>query len=259
MGRKKNPKRELILREIKKYKRRASTRRNLYPFLAEKYEVSRAYVRLVASRAKLTSREHSLMCVFSEEEEDALVKVCIAYSRRNEAFTIPDFITIASFFKGITEKCDFFSRSFVRTFRGRHSDLLKIQKGKITSPTRNAENMLELTQEFISGLNSSMVSHTINKNNLFVFDETIVGDSISLPLVIGERRKSGGGNLNVVYTREKALCSYIPFSMPDGTTPFRVYIFKVEKMKKDQEILHVVVPKNEFGLRSQPHRFFFGQ
>ena len=50
MGRNKNPKRELILRVLKKYMRRASTRRNLYAFLAEKDKVTEAYVRLVASK-----------------------------------------------------------------------------------------------------------------------------------------------------------------------------------------------------------------
>ena len=99
---------EKILKELKMLKRRASTRTSVYRYLAEKYEVTEAYVRLLASRAGLTSREHSLMCAFSEEEEDALFKVCIAYARRGEAFTIPDFITIASFFKGKTEKCVFF-------------------------------------------------------------------------------------------------------------------------------------------------------
>jgi len=49
----------------------------------------------------------------------------------------------------------------------------------------------------------------------FFFDETIIGDSISLPLVVGELRKSGGENINVIRTSEKV-----------------VYISEVEKTEK---------------------------
>ena len=48
------------------------------------------------------------MCNFSEEEEQALGKVCIAYARRGEAFTIPVFLTIASFFKEKQKEAHFF-------------------------------------------------------------------------------------------------------------------------------------------------------
>jgi len=256
MGRKKNPKSEKILIEFKKLKRRASTRTKIYKDLANKFRVTEAYVRLLVSRAGLTSREHSLMYAFSVEEEEALANVCIAYARQGKPFTIPDFIAIASIFKGKTNNGDFFSRYFVRSFHHRHSDIISVRKGKVTSPTRNPGRMLEMTQDFIGMLNSRMLTNTINKRNLFVFDETIIGDSISLPLVIGERRNSGGGTINVIQTREKALGSYIPFSMPDGSTPFRVYIFKVENMKNGQEVLDVVVPKHEYECRSQPHRVF---
>ena len=132
--------------------RKSSTRTNVVRFLAEKYEVTEAFVRLVLSRAGLTCRTHSLMCVFSQEEEDALVSVCIAYARRQEAFTVRDFIAIASFFNGKTKESEFFSCSFLRTFRGRHSDIISVQKGKVTSPTRSSEKMLEMIQEFIDKL-----------------------------------------------------------------------------------------------------------
>jgi len=78
MGRKKNPKSEKILIEFKKLKRRASTRTKIYKDLANKFRVTEAYVRLLVSRAGLTSREHSLMYAFSVEEEEALANVCIA-------------------------------------------------------------------------------------------------------------------------------------------------------------------------------------
>ena len=83
-----------------------------------------------------------------------------------------------------------------------------------------------------SGNRSLMDMHLINKNIIVVFDETIIGDSISLPLFIGERRKSGDGNININEPRQGALGCYIPFSMPGGRTPFRVFIFKTGKLKK---------------------------
>ena len=41
------------------------------------------------------------------------------------------------------------------------------------------------------------------------------------------RRKSGGGNINMYSKRGKALECFIPFSLCDGSTPFRVFIFRV--------------------------------
>ncbi len=50
-----------------------------------------------------------------------------------------------------------------------------------------------------------IASHMMNKASHFVFDEAIIGKSVSLHLVIGERRESGDGTINVYQTREKAL------------------------------------------------------
>lgn len=96
----------------------------------------------------------------------------------------------------------------------------------------------------------------MNKRNTFVFDETVIGDSNSPPVVIGERRKSGGGNINVLRIREKTLGCYIPFSMPDGTTPFRVFIFKSGSGKEGRILQHAVVPRAERKLRTRPYRLF---
>ena len=68
--------------------------------------------------------------------------------------------------------------------------------------------------------------NTLNNRNTFVFDETVIGDSNSPSVVIGGRRKSGGGNINLLRLSEKALGCYIPFSMVDDGTPFRVFILK---------------------------------
>ena len=256
MGRPEGAGKKLLLKEIRKRKRRSSTRLNLYAKLSKEIGASKGSLRNIVSRAHLTCRKFSLMCAFSQEEEDALVNVCIAFARKNEPFTIPDFIKIASIFNGRNSASEYFTRSFVRRFRNRHSGLLSIRKGKVTSPTRWSSRMKEKTEDFIRKIDKRIASHKMNESNTFVFDETIIGNSISLPLVIGERRKSGGGNINVFHTREKALGCYIPFSMPDGSTPFRVYIFRAGKLKEGQELLDVVVPDTKFDSHFQPHRLF---
>ena len=96
----------------------------------------------------------------------------------------------------------------------------------------------------------------MNKRNTFVFDETVIGDCCKIPLVIGERRKSGGGNINMIRVREKALGCYIPFSMPDGSTPFRVFIFKSGSKKTGQVLPQARRPTGEARLRTPPERLF---
>ena len=97
----------------------------------------------------------------------------------------------------------------MRGFVQRHKNVLKMASGKITSPTRSLEKTEEMAREFISMLNTYPERNTMNKRNMFVFDETIIGDGCSVPMVIGERRKSAGGNINVIHIREKALGCYI--------------------------------------------------
>ena len=96
----------------------------------------------------------------------------------------------------------------------------------------------------------------MNKRNTFVFDETVIGDCCKIPLVIGQRQKSGGGNINVLRIREKALGCYIPFSMPDGSTPFRVFIFKSGSKKKGKVLPQALRPVEERRLRTRPERLF---
>ncbi len=96
----------------------------------------------------------------------------------------------------------------------------------------------------------------MNKRNTFVFDETVVGDCCKIPLVIGVRQKSGGGNINVLRIREKALGCFIPFSMPDGSTPFRVFIFESGSKKKGHVLPQALRPIEERRLRTRPKRLF---
>ena len=95
-----------------------------------------------------------------------------------------------------------------------------------------------------------------NSRNVVIFDETVIGDSVTVPLVIGEHRKSGGDNNNFVHTRQARLGCYIPFSMPDGTTPFRVFIFRQEDIQKDGTPFRVLAPMQEKGYRGDPCRLY---
>ena len=74
--------------------------------------------------------------------------------------------------------------------------------------------------------------------------------------MIGERRESGGGNINAYQTCEKALCYYTPYSVPDGSSPFQVYMLRVGQLNKGQEISDVLVPDNEFEFHLEPHSVY---
>ena len=95
------------------------------------------------------------------------------------------------------------------------------------------------------------------EKNIFVFDETIIGHKGTLPLVIGERRDSGGGTVNVFRTRERALGCYIPFSTLDGNTPFRAFVINEKTCKQLMTAELPMVPAAEKGLRETPHRVFY--
>ncbi len=217
--------------KVEEYAMQATTRKGAYQRVSEETGTSTSALYMAASRAGLTSPSHSLRYAFTEEEEKALVTVCLLYARQGTPLTITEFIVLASNFAGRDES-HYFSRHFVSSFVSRHSDSLSVRTGKLTSPTRIYEAMRQKTEEFIASMNEIMATNIINKNNMVVFDETVIGDSVTLPLYIGEQKDSGGGSINVWRNRESRLGAYIPFSLPDGSTPFRVFILRDENMKK---------------------------
>ncbi len=241
---------------LAEFEGKAETRDHLYQRISAITGLSESSIRAAASRAGLTSSSRSLRCILSEEEEDALVEVCVMRTREGSPLTIPAFIKVASIFARKGENGPQLTHSFVRGFIKRHSDILCKRKGKITSPKRTYEAMLQKTEDFIDEVNNYMAGNRMNSSNIVVFDETIIGDTVSVPVVIGERRKSGGGTINVTYTRELALGCYIPFSMPDGSTPYRVYIFKSGDLKENEGILYALAPPCEKELRKVPHMVF---
>ena len=143
------------LREFKKLMRKASTRANIYQTLSEKYGIKASSIRSAASRAGLTSKRTSLNHIFSEEQEEALVEVCIRQSRKYRPFTIPDFIRVAKIFSG-THRQSSITRKFVNCFVRRHRDVLRKRRGKLTSPKRISSVVLSNTRKFIKRFDSKM-------------------------------------------------------------------------------------------------------
>lgn len=220
-----------VLDRLKWYMSNASTRNEAYQNVSGEYHISVSTIKNAASKAGITSPMHSLRYILSDKEEKALVAICIKYANRNEPLTIHDIIELVSRYKSYPET-QRISRHFVSNFVKRHKKHLCIRTGTVTSPSRSSDVMQTLAEDFISELEPLFRRNIINKRNLFVFDETIIGESDTKQLFIGSRRNSGGGNVNVFRTRGKAVGSVTPFSMVDGTTPFIVYVWKESKKRK---------------------------
>ena len=184
-----------------------------------------------------------------------LVCACLIYARQGTPFTVPVFLGVARI---LTERGEDhpFSRHFVSGFVERHRGALCMDNGKITSPTRSSDKMLEMAKDFIAAFSQLVRTKKANEKNIFVFDETIIGVNHSLPIVIGETKASAGGNNNVIMARESALGSNISFSMVDGTTPFRVFISRTKEFLRTRDPEYAIMPAEEKGLRGTPHRLF---
>ena len=243
------------LYKLEEYMHCASTRVVAYEKLAEELGVTVQAIRNAASKAGLTSGPISLRRTFSPEEEEMLVCASLVYARQGTPFTIPVFAEVARYLAGRDES-EPFSRHFVSDFVERHKDVLTVSDGKMTSPTRSFDTMCEMTEDFITMFNSLLSTNKMNEKNIFVFDETIIGGCYSLPKVVGETKGSAGGNNNVIMLQESALGSYIPFSMVDGTTPFRVFVFRTKELEQSVDPELTLVPGEEKGLRGTPHRLF---
>ena len=214
-----------VKKKLKFYLDNAFTRREAYARFAKEFKCSISAVRKLASRLGYTSKGHSMHFYFTVKEEEDLVNICRKYANRGEPLTIPDLIELASRYMRFPKNKKI-SRHFVTDFAKRHKDELCVKAGKETSPSRSSDVMDVHTREFVDELDPLFRENRINRNNLFVFDETIIGETARKQLVIGPRRKSGGGNINKFSRRVKALGCYIPFSKCDGSTPFRVFVMR---------------------------------
>ena len=141
-------------------------------------------------------------------------------------------------------------------FVTRHATDIALQTGKITSPTRSREIMLQKTKEFIDMFEPFVKEGIVTEKTLIVFDETIIGDEVARPRVIAKRRKSRDKTANVSRKRAKSLGSYMLFSTADGSTPFRVFVIREKTCRNVMNIEYPIVPTKEKGLRDTPHRVF---
>ncbi len=87
-----------FLYKVDEYAKEASTRKDAYKLVSFETGSSTNSLRLAASRSGLTKTGRSLKYAFSEEEEKALVTVCLMYALQNMPLTIKDFIELASIF-----------------------------------------------------------------------------------------------------------------------------------------------------------------
>ena len=149
-----------------------------------------------------------------------------------------------------------FHEKFFYGFGDQNKEDICERFGKIILPMRNYRQMLAKTKEFISSFEYVMTEKNITEKNIVVFDESIIGDCSTLPKVIAEVKQSGGRSANTVVLRRSSLGSVLPFSMGDGSTPFRVFIIN-EKTCRDLMISqNRIIPKPEKGLRDSPYRLF---
>jgi len=180
---------------------------------------------------------------------------CIVFSRQGTPLTIDAFIEIANIFAERDEEHPI-TRKYFYGFIKRNCEDVCLRQGKLTSPVRNYKQMLAKTKEFVSAFERIMADKGISQNNIVVFDESIIGDSASLPKVVVEVKESGGGNGNTVAVRRKSLGSIIPFSLNDGSTPFRVFIINQKTCRDLMIPENPIIPKVEKGLRNTPYRLF---
>ena len=231
------------------------TRSHAFDLVAKESGLTVTALRVAAHREGWTESVDSPKLALPAEYEEALVVVCIIHARQGTPLSKSEFIILASKFAK-KKAGEFFTAKFVKGFIHRHRDQLSMKPGKSMSPTRSFEAMQDKTLEFVSSLNSFFERNIINQNNLVVFDETVIRIDDTLPLSIGERRNSGGRNVNVKQTLLSAHFCYIPFSLANGTTPFRVVIYKSENLEKGMFSNTGLVPIAEKGFRNTPHRLF---
>ena len=206
-------------------------RKDCYKIAAEEFDTSVDAMKKTALRAGLTSSAHSLHYILSAKNEEGLLALCVKYARHGEPLSIPDLVDLVSKFKGCS-KDECVSRHFVSDFVERHKEVLCSKQGKPTSPKRSSKVMDKETEHFIKKFSKHYMTNRVNEQNLFVCDETIIGDPVVKDLRVGERRKSGGGNTNMFQNRGKALGCFLPITKCDGTTPFRVFVSKEKKSKR---------------------------
>ena len=244
---------KMFLYKVKEYMMDPSTRQHAFQRVSEEFHVSINALRMASMREGLSECDQSLKYAFPKEYEEALVAACVMYARQGTPLTKHDFAELATRFAKRGGD-NIFSYDFVDDFVERHKSDICFSAGNILSPTRSSDTTVEKTKEFISSLDRLFATNSINEHNLVVFDETVISPKDSVKIVIRDQRKSSDRNGHVVRSRERALCSYIPFSLADGSTPFRVTLYKTGDGKKKKHSVIAHLPSGERWQRGDPYR-----
>ena len=165
------------IKRLKYYLSNPRTRDEAYVLTARDFNISVGAVKMTASRGGVASRSHSKRYLLSVKDEEAFVDICLKYARRGVPLTLPDFLEMTRRFKGYAKNRQF-SRHFAYDFIKRHKETLCFRTEKVTSPARSSDTMDQETEKFITEVEPLVDRNSINKNNLFVFDETYIGDPV---------------------------------------------------------------------------------
>ena len=125
-----------------------SQRDTAYETLSTESGLSVQLLRLVFHREGLTDKASNLRLALPPDRENALLVVCLIYSRAGNPLTIRDFIQLASKMAKKAEG-DVFSRKFVSGFCARRADVLDKKGGMITSEKCCYECMVQNSMDFI--------------------------------------------------------------------------------------------------------------
>ena len=188
---------------------------------------------------KKLNPQFSSKTTFTPEEEDIIEIVCILKSKDHQPFNQKGLCLMA--------KCLFdvdVGRKWAYGFLERHKETLSFEIPKPLSPIRARVSIVEETEHFIACWSILVKAHRITDQNLFVFDETRIGRDFTRDKRVSA---SGLGNPHQEIAKGQVFCTYVPFSRPDGSTPFRVYIFRKDEKRNNanDDIAGYLEPKHQ--------------
>lgn len=190
--------------------------------------------------------EASLRYLMSPETEKAVFGVCMSMASYNQPLDVSRLTVVI---EKITNNRP--STSTVRNFLHRHSALLGYREGSVLAAKRSGPEILEQTLAFCDQWGGTTDTHNIKAFNMAFTDEFRAGFDGKGRLVIVP---VGAAHQNIEQPRGDAYCTYMLVTFADGTTPFRVYIFK--RQPGIDDVLKVFAPAKRDRLRGAPVRLF---
>ena len=223
-----------MMAEVIELSRQPSLRHEAFSIVASKHGKKEATFRTWFHRHRDEFPEFCPTMKFGNETEELLVAICLQHA----AIRVPlDFKCFQKICFELTQSQ--ISRKYMKEFVGRHSDILSLRKGKLLSPKRRTVHLLHETDAFVDEWGYLIDKGLVHERNLFVCDESRIGFPGQEREVITLLNTTGSC---VEQWRGEALCTYLPFSRPDGSTPFRVYIFKNPNFEDESSMMEIPKP-----------------